>query len=96
MRFCQYCGKEIDDNAAICPCCGRQVQEIKPVLPNKEESPALAIVALIFGIIGGWIGFICGIIGLTKYKKGMNRNMCIAAICLFVIWIIIFISIAAK
>lgn len=35
--FCQKCGKEIPDDAAICPYCGAPTQE-SPA-DNKKKSP---------------------------------------------------------
>ena len=57
MKFCQKCGKEIVDEAVICPGCGCAVAEEK-----KNEihgNDGLAIAAKIFLIIGcvaqGWL-----------------------------------------
>ena len=90
MKYCQHCGKEVRDEAVICPNCGCRCQEEK----KQEESSGLAVAALVFGILGGWLGIVLGAIGLKKYGEGTNRNMCIAGIALSVIWILIAIVIA--
>lgn len=33
-KFCQHCGKPIDKDCVVCPCCGKQVAELKPEQPN--------------------------------------------------------------
>ena len=42
----------------------------------KQESKALPICALIFSILGGWLGLILSIIGLCNCKEKSNRNLC--------------------
>ena len=59
----------------------------------KDTSPVFAILALVFGILGGWLAIVFGAIGLTKYKSGPYRNMCIAGIVLGVVWICIIVAI---
>ena len=59
----------------------------------KDTSPVFAILALVFGILGGWLGIVFGAIGLSKYKSGPYRNMCIVGIVLAVAWIAITIAI---
>ncbi len=59
----------------------------------KDTSPVFAILALVFGILGGWLAIVFGAIGLTKYKSGPYRNMCIAGIVLSVVWICIIVAI---
>ncbi len=55
----------------------------------------LSIAALIFGIIGGWLGLIFGIIALVKNKdnkdKGINIRS-ILGIVLWAVWFIVFIT----
>lgn len=50
-------------------------------------SSAYAVLAIIFGALGGWLGLLFGIIGLTKYKTTGLRVACIIGIVLFVAWI---------
>lgn len=55
----------------------------------KEPSIALAIMALIFSSLGGWLGLVFSIIGLCKYKKPAGRIMCRIGIALSAIWFVI-------
>ena len=52
MKFCQKCGKEIADEAVICPGCGCPVKEA-PKAPTSEtiETPKQAKTAAVFGIL---------------------------------------------
>ena len=39
MKYCKYCGEQIDNEVIICPKCGKQVEEIK----NSNETPNIII-----------------------------------------------------
>lgn len=52
MKFCQHCGKELFDEAVVCPGCGCAVQ----TTPAVDESVSVGLVILsalipLFGII---------------------------------------------
>ncbi|MBE6748854.1 MAG: zinc-ribbon domain-containing protein [Ruminococcaceae bacterium] len=49
MRFCQKCGKEIMDEAVVCPGCGCSVKN--ETAPVEFEVPKSAKNAKIFGIL---------------------------------------------
>lgn len=57
MKFCQHCGKEIFDEAVICPGCGCSVQSTNNVQATEvDESVSAGLVVLavlipLFGII---------------------------------------------
>lgn len=57
MKFCQHCGKEIMDEAVVCPGCGCATkQEIKTQAPEVDNTVSgglviLSILLPIFGII---------------------------------------------
>ena len=57
MKFCQHCGKEIMDEAVICPGCGCAVKAINTAQPTEvDESVSAGLVVLavlipLFGII---------------------------------------------
>ncbi|MBP5343438.1 zinc-ribbon domain-containing protein [bacterium] len=59
-----------------------------------NETPTIGILALVFSILGGYLGLIFGIIGLVKYKQPKNRRRCTAAIVIFVVWLFISILLA--
>lgn len=50
-----------------------------------EESQAIAILALIFSILGSIVGLILSIVGLCIYKESKNRNMCIAGLIISIV-----------
>lgn len=56
MKFCQKCGKEIIDEAVICPGCGCAVSDAKK---ENGGNDGLAVASKIFLIIGciaqGWL-----------------------------------------
>ena len=57
MKFCQHCGKEILDEAVICPGCGCSVQTTNNTqTANVDESVSAGLVVLsvlipLFGVI---------------------------------------------
>ncbi|MDE6667486.1 MAG: DUF4190 domain-containing protein [Clostridia bacterium] len=81
--FCKYCGKEVNDNALICPNCGvatdNYMQVAKPV-GTQQKTNGLAIagmICVIVGLIGGdylfcipsIVGLILSIVGMVKVKE---------------------------
>lgn len=56
MKFCQKCGKEIIDEAVVCPGCGCEVSQTKK---QNHGDDGLAIASKIFMILGcissGWL-----------------------------------------
>lgn len=83
MKFCSHCGKEIMDEAIVCPGCGCGVQ-VRSVensyCGEKAESSRTAIILGAVGIAGAIllaiVGHICsiiaiilGIIDCTKNRK---------------------------
>ena len=56
--FCKNCGKEIDDNAVICPNCGIQVNEIKSetAASSAKRVNGLGIAAFVVSILSLWLG----------------------------------------
>ena len=60
MKFCQKCGKEIMDEAVICPGCGCAIaQEKEQEKKGKGGNDGLAVAAKVFLILGciaqGWL-----------------------------------------
>lgn len=97
MKFCSKCGKEIADEAVICPGCGCTVENnsakgssgtTAPIL-EKGEKPGLARAALVCSFLIPIVGIICGIIGAIKYKTSKLKKQCIAAIPIsIVVWVL--------
>ena len=69
--FCRNCGKEVNDNAVICPHCGIQLAQIKSE-EKKQETNTMAIVGFILSFFISIAGLICSIIG---YKKCRDENL---------------------
>lgn len=83
--FCEKCGKEIFDEAVICPNCGCPTSNYlntqnQPKYVNNDLSTAKAwsIIGLVAGIfipgLGLIVGLISGIIGLSKANKILKLN----------------------
>lgn len=62
MKFCQRCGKQIIDEAVICPYCGCPTQMQANAYYNMQQAPAknrsipgfvLGLIGAIFGLFGG-------------------------------------------
>ena len=57
MKYCSQCGKELVDEAVVCPNCGCAVQA--PVNPQEDKpSTGLSILAFLFPLVG-LILFLC-------------------------------------
>jgi len=57
MKYCSQCGKELVDEAVVCPNCGCAVQA--PVNPQEDKpSTGLNILAFLFPLVG-LILFLC-------------------------------------
>lgn len=56
MKFCTKCGKEIADEAVICPGCGVSVQPAKKENAGKDGLAVASKIFLILGCIAqGWL-----------------------------------------
>lgn len=59
MKYCVYCGAEIHDDAVICVKCGRNVEQKKTAMLQKQEDDTMSIVIKVFLILGcisqGWL-----------------------------------------
>ncbi len=84
-KYCQKCGSQIDIDAVICPRCGCSVEK------QSNESSVLSYCAMIFGILGGWLGLILGIVGLISNKDTANRKRCKIGIGFFIGWVVLYI-----
>lgn len=91
MKFCQHCGKELVDEAVICPGCGCSVQTT-----NNAQTPAvddsvsgglvvLAVLIPLFGIIYWPV-------------KAKTRPKCAKAcgIAAIISWVVSFILLSAS
>ena len=58
-------------------------------IATSEKTNGFAVASLIFGLLGGLLGLIFGIIALNQIKKngGKGKGLAIAGIVLFILWI---------
>ena len=114
--YCKNCGKQLDDSAVICPGCGcatdnfyknGYAEQAQQNTANKSAN-IFAIISLVLGIIGLWLGvlfciipalgIIFGIVGLKKSDKtGTGRGVAtgglVTSIISFCLWAMFFIVI---
>lgn len=103
--FCNNCGMEINNQAAVCPHCGVVVNKeaLAPApASTNSESNSMATIGFVFSFFIAIVGLICSIIGLKRAKElgGAGKGLAIAGIiisCLeiAVIAIVIIVSVAA-
>ena len=91
--FCTNCGKEINDNAAICPYCGVVANKnaLSNASSNTNQSNTMAIVGFIFSFFFALVGLICSIIGFKIAPEfgGNGKGLALAGIIISSISIII-------
>ena len=97
MKYCSKCGKQIMDEAVICPACGCAVaggpadKSVYQESLRQGESSTLAYCALIFGLLMPIVGIILGIVGVVKYTDESLKKKCIYAILASIlIWVAVF------
>lgn len=56
MKYCSHCGKEIMDEAVMCPHCGCAVESTPKV--NDEPNKGLNIISFLLPIVGAIMYFI--------------------------------------
>ena len=103
-KFCVNCGNELDDNADVCPKCGKLVQyeEIKTnnvnnIVENKADKNAT--VGFVLGLVStiAWFiplfGFpvtICGIVFSAKgLKSKKNHTQAVVGLVFSIIFVIV-------
>ncbi len=98
MKYCQYCGAQMEDHATACPQCQRPVSYFQqpPVYqqpmyyqPVKPESGALSVCALVFAFIFPFVGLILGIIGVCRHENPTYKKRSWAAIIVAIVVMIV-------
>ena len=81
--YCKNCGKEIDDKAVICPCCGVQVAEV----PKENRANTLALIGFILAFVVPVAGLICSIIGSMNAADcgGNGKGLATAGIAISIV-----------
>ena len=57
--------------------------------PQVQESSTLGVLAIVFSILGGWLGLLFSIIGLCTYKEPENKSKCKIALGICIVWVVI-------
>ena len=57
---------------------------------QKQESGALGILAIIFGVLGGWLGLVLSIVGLCTYKTPEHKTKCKVGLGFFIGWVVLY------
>lgn len=97
-KFCVRCGAKIDAKAVVCPKCG--CSQKRDYMEDKTS--AVGIAAIIFAVLGGWLGLILSLFGLLFYYKGdtevdlKGQKNCKIALGIIVAWVVIGILIAIS
>ena len=78
--FCSKCGKEISDEALICPGCGCPVENSREQncvsssqMAERTEASSLGLVSVILGIVGIVMGLLLAFLG---YAFGGGALVC--------------------
>ena len=87
LKFCTHCGKELFDEAVVCPNCGCPVKDI--IVVDESISAFMVILAFLVPVIGV---IYCAIKAKTRPKCAKACG--IVAIIGWVIWYLYFIGIA--
>ncbi len=89
--FCKHCGKEINDNAVICPGCGIATDNYyKTSNPVPAQKNTMALLGFILSFFMPLVGLILSIIGYQNAKKpeflGDGKSMSVAGIIISAIY----------
>lgn len=98
MKYCSNCGKEVDDNAYVCPNCGCKIDGQK----SGGSLSTLSIVGFIFAFVFPVVGLILSIIAHNNAKRdgdeksrGFSKAGIIISACLIAFIVIIYIGVFA-
>lgn len=84
--FCSNCGKELHDEAVVCPNCGVMTgREASMYSPEpKKETNGMAIAGFVCSFLVPILGWVFGGIGLSRANKrgGNGKGFSIAAIAI--------------
>lgn len=97
MKYCSKCGKEVMDEAVVCPNCGCKIEG-----QNNGNLSALSIVGFVFAFLMPIVGLILSIIAYNNAKKDENERCrsfakagIIVSICVWIVCFIIYLGIFA-
>lgn len=98
MKYCSNCGKQVADEAFVCPNCGCRVDGTRP----DGSLSAISIIGFVFAFIMPLVGLIISTVAHSGAKReGDERSArfskagIIISVCWFVLALIIIIAGAA-
>ena len=110
--YCKKCGNKVEKDNNFCSNCGEPAIEVEnDVQPKVEfhqtenmqsdnsqqnESPTIGILAIVFGALGGLLGLIFSIVGLSTYSNPTYRSYCKIGLWLVVGWAAISIIVSCT
>ena len=100
MKYCVKCGKELFDEAVICPGCGcataaMQQNNVKPAAPEIDHKQRSSV-ALAWAFLIPIIGIIMGAVNLGKCEDSSYRGKYVAAIIIGIIVQILCLAIVSE
>lgn len=85
MKYCPYCGAEIQNDAQSCPNCGKNVttspfdEQLNPTQNNNVgKINTMCIVGFVLSFLMPLLGLIFSIIGLIRSKRNGERGFGLA------------------
>lgn len=82
--YCKHCGKEINDNAIVCPNCGVATDNMAKATPVPAQKNTMALVGFILSFFMPLVGLILSVLGYKNAQKpeysGDGKSMALAGI----------------
>lgn len=95
--FCEYCGKQLSDDAIFCPNCGSSTSKAQLVENNQEQPQGngMAVAGFVCSFFVSLLGWIFGGIGLSRAGKrnGKGKGFSVAALVIASVTFIINLAI---
>ncbi len=82
MKYCQFCGNQIDEKAVICVHCGRSLTNSAPAAQNNPEDTNAGL----FGLLGALVP-VAGLIIFIMWKNTYPKRAKAAGIGALIGWI---------
>ena len=95
MIFCRHCGKEIMDEAVICPGCGCSVQTANStqiVEVDKSVSAGWVILSLLFPLVGGIYFFAAIKLVPRALRSVLSLQSFLGLLVSLVLWVDLFMD----
>lgn len=99
MKYCTKCGEQLNDDAIVCPRCGCETELGRAYRTNNSGSSVAqvcGVLSIVFGMLGGFLGLILGIVCIASDKDKKYRSLGIIGIVLFLAWVVVFICLYAE